>query len=193
MPVVPGRQATPEATRAKVLKIAGDLFYHQGFDAVGVNEIAMAAGASKLSIYRYFGSKEGLFAAVVQDRSAATHERIAGRLAEVGGSGRDRLLAAFDVLLDLNAERHFLGCPVINAVTDARGRAENPAKAIAREHLERYRELLIPLLIEAGVVDPSAIASTLIMLIEGSTVVSTVEGSDEALRQARRAAEALIQ
>ena len=192
MRIIPGRQATPEATRAKVLKIAGDLFYHHGFDSVGVNEIAMAAGASKLSIYRYFESKEGLFEAVVQDRSDNTHGRIAARLAAVGGSGRDRLLAAFDVLLDVNAERHFLGCPVINAVTDARGRKENPARTIARTHLDRYRDLLVGLLTEGGVTDPAGMAATLILLIEGATVVSTVEGSDAALRQARRAAEALI-
>ena len=152
----------------------------------------MAAGASKLSIYRYFGSKEGLFEAVVQDRSDGSHGRIAARLAELGGSGRDRLLAAFDVLLELNAERRFLGCPVINAFTDTRGRPRNPAAGIARAHLDRYRELLAPLLREAEVADPAGTAGTLLLLIEGATVVSSVENRGDALRHARRAAEALV-
>src|SRR6187431_1014357 len=40
-----------------------DLFDERGFDAVTIEEIAAAAEVSPSSVYRYFGTKEGLIVA----------------------------------------------------------------------------------------------------------------------------------
>ena len=46
--------------RENILKCALHLFYTKGYDAVGVQEIAEAAGITKPTLYHYFGSKYGL-------------------------------------------------------------------------------------------------------------------------------------
>jgi AcrR family transcriptional regulator len=46
--------------REKILACALDLFTARGFDAVGVQEVADAAGLKKPTLYHYFGSKSGL-------------------------------------------------------------------------------------------------------------------------------------
>ncbi|MCF3960767.1 TetR/AcrR family transcriptional regulator [Streptomyces fuscigenes] len=53
------------ATRAAILKAARRLFTDRGYDGAGVRDIARAAGVDTRLISRYFGSKEGLFAEVV--------------------------------------------------------------------------------------------------------------------------------
>jgi TetR/AcrR family transcriptional regulator len=46
--------------RANILAQALELFASRGYDAVGVQEIATAAGVAKPTLYHYFGSKVGL-------------------------------------------------------------------------------------------------------------------------------------
>ncbi|MEI7949948.1 MAG: TetR/AcrR family transcriptional regulator [Gammaproteobacteria bacterium] len=51
--------------REEVLDMASENFLSKGFDGTSINVMAREAGISKESIYRYFGSKEDLFLAVV--------------------------------------------------------------------------------------------------------------------------------
>src|SRR5512136_2109152 len=46
--------------REKILTCALELFTRRGYDAVGVQEVADAAGLKKPTLYHYFGSKSGL-------------------------------------------------------------------------------------------------------------------------------------
>lgn len=50
--------------RKNILGKALQLFYEKGYDAIGVQEIADAAGVTKPTLYHYFGSKYGLLQAV---------------------------------------------------------------------------------------------------------------------------------
>ncbi|NHI17548.1 TetR family transcriptional regulator [Microbacterium excoecariae] len=54
------RERTRRAVQAELLAAGQALFVERGFDAVTVEEIAAAAGMSKRSFFRYFGSKEAL-------------------------------------------------------------------------------------------------------------------------------------
>jgi len=46
--------------REKILSCTLELFSERGYDAVGVQEIAEAAGITKPTLYHYFGNKENL-------------------------------------------------------------------------------------------------------------------------------------
>lgn len=52
--------------RSAILHNALDLFAARGYDAVGVQEIAAAAGVTKPTLYHYFGSKQGLLEELVE-------------------------------------------------------------------------------------------------------------------------------
>ncbi|MDT7679328.1 MAG: hypothetical protein QOD82_7230 [Pseudonocardiales bacterium] len=54
------------ATREAILRSALVAFTRAGYDGVGVREIARAAGVTAMLVNRYFGSKEKLFAEVVE-------------------------------------------------------------------------------------------------------------------------------
>jgi AcrR family transcriptional regulator len=59
------RPRNAAATREAILAAALEAFTRAGYDGVGVREIAQAAGVTAMLVNRYFGSKEGLFAEVV--------------------------------------------------------------------------------------------------------------------------------
>jgi AcrR family transcriptional regulator len=55
------------ATRQAILDAAIELFCRHGYDSTGTRDIARQAGADARLITRYFGSKENLFAQVVEE------------------------------------------------------------------------------------------------------------------------------
>lgn len=56
-----------EATKARILAAAKAEFAESGLGGARVDEIARRAGANKRMIYHYFGSKEQLFQAVLEE------------------------------------------------------------------------------------------------------------------------------
>ncbi len=59
------RPRNAAATREAILRSALIAFTKHGYDGVGVREIAQSAGVTAMLVNRYFGSKEQLFAEVV--------------------------------------------------------------------------------------------------------------------------------
>ena len=62
-----GRTNDPEATMADILDVATREFAAKGLAGARIDEIAAATRTSKRMIYYYFGSKEGLYVAVLEE------------------------------------------------------------------------------------------------------------------------------
>jgi AcrR family transcriptional regulator len=60
------RQRDPERTRAEILDVATAEFAESGYTGARVDEIAANTRTTKRMIYYYFGSKEGLYLAVLE-------------------------------------------------------------------------------------------------------------------------------
>ena len=67
--IAPAKSALRDAarTRDNILRAAQKLFALKGYTTTGVREVAAEAGADTTLIRRYFGSKEGLFRAAVEE------------------------------------------------------------------------------------------------------------------------------
>ena len=63
----PGRTNDPERTQANILEVAEAEFGEKGLAGARIDEIAAATRTSKRMIYYYFGSKEGLYLAVLEE------------------------------------------------------------------------------------------------------------------------------
>lgn len=61
----PRRSRDAGETRARILEAARAHFSREGYDGVGVREIAATVGVNAALVNRYFGSKERLFAEAV--------------------------------------------------------------------------------------------------------------------------------
>lgn len=62
--------------RAKIIAAARDLFLSDGFDRSSVDAVAAKAGVSKRTVYDYYGDKQNLLLAVVEDTSWAVLDMI---------------------------------------------------------------------------------------------------------------------
>ena len=61
------RQLAAQATRESILRAATKVFAKYGYDGGSVEKISKAAKSYDRMIYYYFGSKEGLFIAVIEE------------------------------------------------------------------------------------------------------------------------------
>lgn len=55
-----------EATERRLLDTIGRMINEIGFEKIGINAVATQSGVSKILIYRYFGSMEGLMTAYIR-------------------------------------------------------------------------------------------------------------------------------
>jgi len=79
------RRPREESRRAAILQVARDMFSEVGYAASSMSSIAARLGGSKATLYKYFPSKEELFAASLEDL-IASH---AGELMLPAGGGED--------------------------------------------------------------------------------------------------------
>jgi AcrR family transcriptional regulator len=66
--------------RRAIISIAREFFATQGYEQTMVDEIAQAAGYTKMTIYNYFESKDDLFVAVVSEAYQKLYEIMDGHI-----------------------------------------------------------------------------------------------------------------
>lgn len=93
-PASPPRQLLDRAARREtILKGAAAAFAEQGYAGTSMEDVASAAGITKLIVYRHFSSKEELYDAVLEEVSDRGREVfVAGLQAGRPGSGAVRAL-----------------------------------------------------------------------------------------------------
>jgi len=106
--------------RAAILHAARTLFFAHGLDQTAIEDIAAAAGVSKVTVYGHFGDKETLLEAVIRAQASEIEQSLirprarGAPLADVLDALGDALLGvmtspdmeACDRLLSVEAERH---------------------------------------------------------------------------------------
>lgn len=74
----PNAQTRGEDTRRRILETALEMFAAEGYDGTSTRQLAEQAGVNLPAIQYYFGSKEGLFRAVIQSIVAQTEVHMFG-------------------------------------------------------------------------------------------------------------------
>lgn len=87
----PGSEPPEErGARRRLLREGLTLFLQHGFASVSTRQICIAAGVTQPSLYHHFGSKEGLYLAVVEEWLADLHDAMTQAIAQ-GTTFRARL------------------------------------------------------------------------------------------------------
>lgn len=99
------RTEKAEATRARLVDIAADLFGRRGYEGTSIEEVLDRAGVSKGALYHHFPSKEALFEAVYRTGEQLCMEEIA-KAALKETEPLDMLRAGCQAWLDLVMDPH---------------------------------------------------------------------------------------
>lgn len=85
-----------EDRRARLLAVAADVFFEEGFEGACIDDVIERAGGSKRTIYNEFGNKEGLFEAMIADLVSRYSNDVVTRLNFDETSGVDVRSALVD-------------------------------------------------------------------------------------------------
>src|SRR5215471_10249865 len=169
--------------KERILETADRLFYLDGIRAVGVDTIAARIGISKRTLYNHFPSKDALIAAYLERRFV--HARPSDK------PPVEQILGTFDSLERRFAARDFRGCPFVNAVAEL-GPTDRAVKKIAIAFKESRRVWFRERLMELGVADADALATQLVLLVDGSIAQDLVRDDPAMARAAKEAAKVLL-
>ncbi|MBI5264852.1 MAG: TetR/AcrR family transcriptional regulator [Bradyrhizobium sp.] len=174
--------------KERILETADRLFYLQGIRAIGVDTIAAEIGISKRTLYNHFPSKDALITAYLERRFVRpppSEPRPSARTAV------EQILATFDSLERRFASRDFRGCPFVNAVAEL-GEEDRAVKRIAKAFKESRRLWFRDRLTALGVTDADALATQLVLLVDGSIAQDLVRDDPAMARAAKEAATVLL-
>jgi AcrR family transcriptional regulator len=177
--------------RDRIVSVARDLFYERGVRAVGVDEIAEAAGTNKMTLYRHFASKDLLVAECLRQfarQSEAEWDRLA---AAHPGNPRGELIAWLAVMTDHIVAGGGRGCALANAAVEL-AEKEHPARRVIEEVKRGQRDRLVRLCGAAGLDEPEFLADELFLLLEGARVSAQSVGRDGPAARLVRMGEAII-
>jgi AcrR family transcriptional regulator len=174
--------------KERILKTADRLFYLQGIRAIGVDTIAAEIGISKRTLYNHFPSKDALIAAYLERRFMQPPPSAPAPSAQTAAA---QILATFDSLERRFASPSFRGCPFVNAVAEV-GSELRTVKKIAKAFKESRRVWFRDRLDQLGVADADALATQLVLLVDGSIAQDLVRDDPAMARAAKEAATVLL-
>lgn len=177
--------------RDKLIDTALELFNRDGYHATGIDRILGDSGVAKMTLYNHFKSKDDLILAALRRRDERWRQWFQDAVESRSESPRKRLLAAFDALEEWIEGPDFRGCMFVKAASEYCDR-EDPIHAAAAEHQRLVLAYLRTLATAAKAARPAKLARELLLLIEGATVVSQINGPVGAAKQARLVAKTLI-
>nr|WP_275941943.1 TetR/AcrR family transcriptional regulator [Nocardia cerradoensis] len=109
------------ARRAEIAAVARTMASRNGYKGVTIREVAAEAGTTPVTVYRYFGSKDGLIQHLMADWALDTLDRLTRLPAEPGAEPADRIASAFSQIIDWAAEDHNLLQAGMNSVHSGDG------------------------------------------------------------------------
>jgi AcrR family transcriptional regulator len=198
MPRSPSRQAEgvaagrpDKSARERIFDVAKDLFYRRGIRAVGVDTIVSEAGATKMSLYRCFSSKDDLVVAYLKERDEVYWRWWDETVARHPQAPRQQIRALCQAIANRAAQPGYRGCAFTNAATEFPD-PEHPGRAVALANKRELRERLRRLAEAVGAHDAAQLGDQLFLLIEGVYASCQVMGASGPAAGLPDAADALV-
>jgi AcrR family transcriptional regulator len=177
--------------RERLIAAATRLFCRFGVNSVGVDAIVEAAGTAKTTLYKVFGSKDGLVEAVLEREGRLWRAWFLDEIDGPGGVAAERLRRIGPALKIWFTREDFYGCPFINAVGES-DKADDRMRSLALAHKRIVLDRFAALCAEAGLSEPVEVAHTLGLIIDGAIVAALVTRNADVADTAARACAAVL-
>ncbi|MDO5979848.1 TetR/AcrR family transcriptional regulator [Flavivirga spongiicola] len=179
--------------KERIIETASDLFYHNGYNQTGINQIIAEAGVAKASMYQHFRSKEDIAVAYLVGR----HTIWMGKLFDFISTERTskgKIIRCFDYLIDWLGEVDFRGCGWQNIITDL-PIDHDKIRIQAINHKNEVRNYIHDILkseTEYTIEQAEQLGDQILILIEGAIILSQIQKNKWPILAAKNASISLL-
>lgn len=180
--------------REHIIKIASELFYVNGYNATGINEIISKSGIAKATLYSHFNSKDELCIAYLRHKNSEFMQGLDTYL-NTKKDVKEQLLSIFDYLRELYYQEGFNGCWGINCLAEI-----NSKDIKIREEIQAQKSQLIAYLAKIidshyplnSIAETDRVASGIYLLYESAICESHLHKNDWPIFSSKRIAKELL-
>ncbi|MDR2091977.1 MAG: TetR/AcrR family transcriptional regulator [Azoarcus sp.] len=178
--------------RQIILNTALTLFRAHGYRAIGIDRILAESGVAKMTMYKYFPSKDALIHAVLEERDRDFRQSLEV-FVDAFAAPDEKLRAIFLWHERWFKSDDFNGCMFINAAAEFPDPA-HPARQAVIEHKSRIQAFATSLLRTwpTGEETSKQLAAQFSMLLDGAIVSAQMTGDTTAARLAWQSATTLL-
>lgn len=161
-----------KSVEERIIETANRLFYLQGYNKTGINQLIEEAGIAKASLYSNYSSKQEVALAYLHSKSDSWVQRLRGQLSP-GATPKRKVELIYDFLESLIEEKTFVGCAFqkmsseIDPQTDPE--IEKEIKRI-KQMLRNFFHALVAKNAEKPLKSEQALGDELFMLFEGAMI-----------------------
>lgn len=177
--------------REKILNTASDLFHTRGINSTGVDTIVAVAGTTKMTLYKYFNTKEALIIEVLQKSQQDFQNWLSTQLNADSKKPADKIQHLFDYVEEWVSSPAFIGVGFIKASAEFPNE-ENPIHQLSHQQSREFRQFISKLAAEANIKDADGLALQLSLLFEGAVQAEQMKRGSGAMKYAKKAAKILI-
>ncbi len=185
--------ASKSNPKDRILETASRLFYAQGYNATGINQILDEAKVAKASLYKHYGSKDEVGIAYVKAAREDWFNALNSFL-EKKTTSSEKLFACFDFLERNLRINDFKGCRFINLLAEISGQNAEIRKEIV-DHKTTLRAFFKNLVTDiiTDKATASQIADSIFILFEGAVVESKIHLDVWAVKAAKKTVTILLE
>ncbi len=179
--------------KERIIATASELFYMEGYNQTGINQIIKEANVAKASMYQHFRSKEDIAVAYLQGR----HTMWVGNLFDFIANEKTpkaKLLKSFDYLDDWLVSVDFRGCGFQNIITDL-PKEQHKIVDQVRLHKNELREWIHNLLQSdeyCNATDAARLGDEVLVLMEGAIISSQIQKEAWPIHTAKNCCQRLL-
>ena len=162
--------------RKDILATALRLFAHHGYTNVGVDRIIAESGVAKMTLYKQFGTKEGLIKEVLKYRDEVFLEDLFSYVSGFRGKN-EKLRAIFEWHRSWFTSQEFHGCIFIKASEEFDGKIASVNDVVLR-HKQAIIDFIRSVLEEDMTQNAEMKAHLIFVCIEGLTVSANMFKTD---------------
>lgn len=177
--------------REYILEVASQLFSSRGINATSVDTIVAEAGIAKVTLYKYFKSKEQLILEYLRQYNEELWQKLSSRTPVRNDDPREQIAALVNAALDWIADPEFKGFAFVKASVEF-PQADNPVHQSSVEFAKMLRNAIAELASEAGIRNAESLALQLSMVIEGAAITENMQRGSGAVKNAKILAKTLI-
>ncbi|MGZ8983885.1 MAG: TetR/AcrR family transcriptional regulator [Methylotenera sp.] len=177
--------------REKILSTATHLFHTQGINSTGVDTIVAVAGTTKMTLYKYFRSKEVLILEVLEKGHQDFQNWLSDKLNTNTKKPSEKLQKLFEFIEEWVTSPDFRGMGFIKASAEFPNE-ENLVHQLSSQQSRQFRQYISSLASEANISDADGLALQLSLLFEGAAQAEQMKRGSGAIKYAKKAAKILI-